>query len=86
MTIVALAVESSQGLMNSIVIANTPFAAAHQILETLEFEEGEVIFTICADVLLEDGSDYEPEEFAQAVETHFEQAAPELFAEGYFEQ
>lgn len=85
MTIVALAVETSHNLHNSIVVADSPEDAAAQLHLNLALEEGEVIFLLCADVLLPDGSNEDPQEYSNAVLDLFEQTAPELFADGYFE-
>lgn len=86
MTIAALAIESNISLSNLIVVAENSQEAVEKLVRSLEMFEGEEINLICADVL-RDGtiSDLDAEHFRHEVERGFEQAVPELFTPGYFE-
>lgn len=86
MTIAALAIESNISLSNLIVVADNPQDAVEKLVRSLEMFDGEEIQLICVDVL-RDGtiSEEDAGHFRHEVERRFEQAVPELFVQGYFE-
>lgn len=84
MNIVGLAIETNMGLINSVIIADSPDDAVEQYVGHLEFEDGEVINYICADAKIDGEVSHRSHQFARDVEALFESAVPQLFTEGYF--